>query len=158
MLESQISVEQGKSSVELKDIVGGLGAGPYSNKRGNHMIEKLGIDYAERRLYKRGPGIRLPCLLCSDDSQEVNCTLLDISPVGAKVKLDSGLDDGERIDLTAVQRMIVSSLVNFPAEVIWQNGPFVGFRFLSDAQEAADAIIRLLPECLPLDDIEVDAA
>jgi hypothetical protein len=41
---------------------------------------------------------------------------------------------------------------------MWQDGPFVGFRFLSDAQEAADAIIRLLPECLPFDDIEMEAA
>lgn len=122
------------------------------------MIEKVGIDYAERRLYKRVPGMRLPCLLCGDDGQEVNCTLLDISPVGAKVKLDSGLGDGERVDLSTIQRLIVASRVNFPTEVIWQDGPSVGFRFLSDAQEAADAIIRLLPECLSLDDIELDAA
>ena len=122
------------------------------------MIDKIGIDYAERRSYKRVPGMRLPCLLCGDDGQEVNCTLLDISPVGAKVKLDSRLGDGGRVDLSTIQRVIVAARVNFPAEVVWQDGPFVGFRFLSDAQEAADAIIRLLPECLPFDDIELEAA
>jgi hypothetical protein len=122
------------------------------------MIDKIGIDYAERRLYKRGPGMRLPCLLSGGDGQDVNCALLDISPVGAMVKLDIELNDGERVDLSTVQRLVVASLVNFPAEAIWQDGQFAGFRFLSNDQEAADAIIRLLPECLPFDDIEMEAA
>ena len=122
------------------------------------MVNKVGIDYAERRLYKRGPGMRLPCSLCDDDGQVVNCVLLDISPMGTKVKLDKGLGDGERVDLRIVRRLIVASLVNFPVEVIWQDGPFVGFRFLTDAQEATEAIMRLLPECVPSDDIESDAA
>jgi hypothetical protein len=101
------------------------------------MIDKIGIDYAERRLYKRGPGMRLPCLLSGGDGQDVNCALLDISPVGAMVKLDIELNDGERVDLSTVQRLVVASLVNFPAEAIWQDGQFAGFRFLSNDQEAA---------------------
>ena len=121
-------------------------------------MEMVGIDYAERRSYTRVPGMRLPCLLCGDDGQEVNCTLLDISPVGAKVKLDSRLGDGGHVDLSTIQRLIVAARVNFPAEVVWQDGPFVGFRFFSDAQEAADAVVRLSPECLPFDDIEMEAA
>ena len=121
-------------------------------------MEKVGIDYTERRLYERVPGMRLPCLLSDDDGQVVNCVLLDISPIGAKVKLDKGHVDGKRVDLSIVQRLVVASLVNFPVEVTWQDGPFVGFRFLSDAQEATEAIIRFLPECIPFDDTETDAA
>lgn len=158
MLERPISAEQRKSSVELRDIVGDMVERPYRISQATACIEKLGIDYTERRLYKRGPGMRLPCLLCDDDGQTVKCLLLDISATGAKVKLETGGSDGERVDLSTVRRLGVASLVHFPVEVAWQDGSFVGLRFLSDAQEATEAINELLPQCDPFDDIETDAA
>lgn len=102
--------------------------------------------------------MKLPCLLCDDDGRTVDCVLLDISAMGAKVKLEPGPGDGEQVDLSDMRRLGVASLVHFPVEVIWQDGPVAGFRFLSDAQEATEAISGLLPQCVPLDDIETDAA
>lgn len=102
--------------------------------------------------------MRLPCLLCDDDGLVTNCVLLDISPSGAKVKLDKELPRGEGADLGKARRLIIASLVNFPAVVVWQDGLFVGFRFLSDEKESTEAIIRLLPQCVPGDDVETDAA
>jgi hypothetical protein len=122
------------------------------------MVKKVGIDYTERRSHRRGPGMRLPCFLCDDAGQVANCVLLDISALGAKVKLDTGHGDRERIDPSTVRRLGVASLVHFPVEVVWQDGSIVGFRFLSDAQEAAEAINELLPQCVAFDDIETDAA
>lgn len=102
--------------------------------------------------------MRLPCLLCDDNGRTVDCALLDISAIGAKVKLELGPGAGECVDLGGIRRLGIASLVHFPVEVIWRDGSVVGLRFLSDAQEATEAIKRLLPQCVPADDIETDAA
>ncbi len=128
------------------------------DKRNSHMIEKVGIDYQDRRSDKRGPGMLSACLICGDDSQVANCVLLDISAMGAKVNVDKCSGDGEYVDLSLGQRLMIAPFIDFPVEVIWQDGPVVGVRFLSDPQEVAAALKELLPECDPFDDVETDVA
>ena len=125
-----------------------------SDKRSRYMKEKVGIDYQDRRADKRGPGRLSACLICGDDGQVANCVLLDISAIGAKVSSS----DGEHVDLSLGQRLMIATFVEFPVEVIWQDGPVVGLRFLSDPQEVAATLKKLLPQCVPFDDVETDAA
>jgi len=126
-----------------------------SDKRSSYMENKMvGIDYRNRRSAKRGPGMLSACLICGDDGQVANCVLLDISAIGAKVS--SG--DGEHVDLSLGQRLMIEAFIEFPVEVIWQDGPVVGLRFLIDPQEVAAALKELLPECVPFDDVETDVA
>ncbi len=125
-----------------------------SDKRSSHMVEKVGIDYHDRRSAKRGPGMLSACLICGDDGQVANCVLLDISAIGAKVSSS----DGEHVDLSLGQRLMIAASINFPIEVIWQDGPVVCLRFLSDPQQVAAALKELLPECVPFDDVETDVA
>ncbi len=125
-----------------------------SDKRSSYMAEKVGIDYHDRRSAKRGPGLLSACLICGDDGQVANCVLLDISAVGAKVSSS----DGEHVDLSLGQRLLIEAFIEFPVEVIWQDGPVVGLRFLSDPQQVAAAIKEWLPECVPFDDVETDVA
>ncbi len=125
-----------------------------SDKRSSHMVEKVGIDYHDRRSDKRAPGMLSACLICGDDGQVANCVLLDISAIGAKVSSS----DGEHVDLSLGQRLMIEAFIEFPVKVIWQDGPIVGLRFLSDPQQVAAALKELLPECVPFDDVETDAA
>ena len=122
------------------------------------MAGKVGIDYHDRRYDKRGPGMLSACSICGSDGQVANCVLLDISAIGAKVKFDKSSGDGEHVDLSLGQRLMIAASINFPIEVIWQDGPVVGLRFLSDPQEVAAALKELLPECDPFDDVETDVA
>ncbi len=125
-----------------------------SDKRSSYMEKKVSIDYHDRRSAKRGPGMLSACLICGDDGQVANCVLLDISAIGAKVS--SG--DGERVDLSLGQRLMIEPFIEFPVEVIWHDGRVVGLRFLSDPQQVAAALKELLPEGVPFDDVERDVA
>ncbi len=125
-----------------------------SDKRSSYMEDKAGIDYDDRRSAKRGPGMLSACLICGDDGQVANCVLLDISAVGAKVSSS----DGEHVDLSLGQRLMIEAFIEFPVEVIWQDGPVVGLRFLSDPQQVTAALKELLPEDVPFDDVETSAA
>ncbi len=129
-----------------------------SDKRNSYMETKVGIDYHDRRSAKRGPGMLSACLICGDDGQVANCVLLDISPVGAKVMHRKSSGDGKDVDLSLGQRLMIAALIEFPVEVIWQDGPVVGLRFLSDPQLVAAALKELLPEGVPFDDAETGAA
>ncbi len=126
-----------------------------SDKRSSYMENKMaGIDYRDRRSAKRGPGMLSACLICGDDGQVADCVLLDISTVGAKVSSS----DGEHVDLSLGQRLMIETFIEFPVEVVWQDGPVVGLRFLSDPQQVAATLKELLPECVPFDDVETDVA
>ena len=126
-----------------------------SDKRSSYMENKMaGIDHRDRRSAKRGPGMLSACLICGDDGQVADCVLLDISTVGAKVSSS----DGEHVDLSLGQRLMIEAFIEFPVEVIWQDGPVVGLRFLSDPQQVAATLKELLPECVPFDDVETDVA
>ncbi len=125
-----------------------------SDKRSSYMIDKVGIHYQDRRADKRGPGRLSACLICGDDGQVANCVLLDISAIGAKVSSS----DGEHVDLSLGQRLMIEAFIEVPFEVIWQDCPVVGLRFLIDPQEVADALKEWLPECVPFDDVETDVA
>ena len=121
-----------------------------SDKRSSYMENKMaGIDYRDRRSAKRGPGMLSACLICGDDGQVANCVLLDISAIGAKVSSS----DGEHVDLILGQRLMIEAFIEFPIEVIWQDGPVVGLRFLSDPQQVAAALKEWLPECVPFEDL-----
>ncbi len=129
-----------------------------SDKRSSYMIEKVGIDYQDRRSYKRVPGMLSVCLICGDDGRLTDCVLLDISAMGAKVKFDNSSGDEEDVNLRLGQRLKIAATIDFSVEVTWQDGPVVGLRFLNDPQEVAAALKELLPECDPFDDFETDAA
>ncbi len=129
-----------------------------SEKRSGYMIEKVGIDYEERRSYKRAPGMLSGCLSYGDDGRLADCVVLDISASGAKVKFDKTLGDGEGVNLRLGQRLKIAAAIDFPVEVVWQDGPVVGLRFLNDPYEVAGALEKLLPpECVRFDDVERDA-
>ena len=53
-----------------------------SEKLSSFYAEKVGIDYQERRSYKRAPGMLTGCLSYSDDGRLIDCVLLDISARG----------------------------------------------------------------------------
>jgi hypothetical protein len=53
---------------------------------------------------------------------------------------------------------MIEAFIEFPVEVIWQDGPIVGLRFLSDPQQVTAALKELLPECVPFDEVETDVA
>ncbi len=125
-----------------------------SDKRSSYMEKKVGIDYHDRRSTKRGPGMLSACLVCGDEGQVANCVLLNISPIGAKVSSS----DGEHVDLSLGQRLMIEKFIEFPVEVVWQDGPVVGLRFLSDPQQVAATLKELLPECVPFDDVVTDVA
>ena len=125
-----------------------------SDKRRSQMAEKVGIEPHDRRTAKRGQGMLSACLICGDDGQVADCVLLNISAIGAKVSSS----DGEHIDLTSGQRLMIAPFIDFPVEVIWQDGPVVGLRFLNDPQEVAAVLKERLPECGPFDGAEAKTA
>ncbi len=126
-----------------------------SDKRSNYTIEKVGIDYSERRAYKRAIKMLSGCLVCGEDGKTVDCAILDLSVGGAKIKVDQVPGDGEDINLRLGQRLKIAAAVDFPVEIVWQDGAFVGVRFLKDHYEVARTLEELLPaECLRFDDIE----
>lgn len=129
-----------------------------SDMRNSYLIEKVGIDYQDRRSVNRGPGSLSVCLILGDDVQVAKCVLLDISAKGAKVKAEESSSDGEHVDLTLIQRLMIAPFIDFPVEVIWQDNRTVGLRFLSDPQQVAAALKEFLPECVSFDDVETDTA
>ncbi len=126
-----------------------------SEKRSSYMIEKVGIDYLERRSYKRAQKMLSGCFSYGDDGRLADCVILDISSGGAKVKFDSPLDDAEGVNLSFGQRLKIATAIDFPVEVVWQDGSVAGLRFLNDPYEVAGALEELLPpEYVRLDDVE----
>jgi hypothetical protein len=107
------------------------------------MIEKVGIDFPERRYCKRAQG-RLPgCLRFEASGLSVECVILDISVTGAKIKLDDGIDEEIGRSL-GDGRLIIAEMVDLPVERVWSEGPFCGLRFLSDPSAVAVALDELL--------------
>ena len=128
-----------------------------SEKRSGYMIEKAGIDYQERRSYKRALALLSGGLSFGDDGRLVDCAVLDISASGARVKLDKPLGDGEDVNLRLEKRLKIAAPMDFSVEVAWQDGSIVGLRFLNDPCEVAVALEALLPpECVRFDDVESD--
>ena len=84
-----------------------------------------------------------------------DCVILDISAGGAKVKFDKPLGDAEGVNLSLGQRLKIAAAIDFPVEVVWQDGSVAGLRFLNDPYEVAGALEELLPpECVRFDDVE----
>ncbi len=126
-----------------------------SDKRSSYMIEKVGIDYSERRAYKRAIKTLSGCLVYGEDGKTVDCAVLDLSVGGAKIKVDQLPGDGEDFNLRLGQRLKIAAPVDLPVEIVWQDGAVAGVRFLKDHYEVARALEELLPvECLRFDDIE----
>ena len=126
-----------------------------SEKRSSYIIEKVGIDYQERRSHQRVLKMLSGCLSYGDDGRLADCVILDISAGGAKVKFDKPLGDREGINLRLRQRLRIAAAIDFPVEVVWQDGSVVGLRFLNDPYEVAGALEELLPpECVRFDDVE----
>jgi hypothetical protein len=112
-------------------------------KQSSWMIEKVGIDFPERRYCKRAQG-RLPgCLRFEASGSSVECVILDISVTGAKIKLDDGIDEEIGRSLGA-GRLIIAEMVDLPVERVWSEGSFCGLRFLSDPSAVAVALDELL--------------
>ncbi len=126
-----------------------------SEKQSSYMIDKVGIDYQERRSYKRALEMLSGCLSYGDDGRLADCVILDISAGGAKIKFDKPLGDVEGVNLSLGQRLKIAAAIDFPVEVVWQDGSVVGLRFLNDPYEVAGALEELLPpECVRFDDVE----
>jgi len=105
------------------------------------MIEKVGIDFPERRFFNRARGKLPGSLNYGDVRQSDECTVLDISVTGAKVRLDT---DTEYIKERTWQRLKIGAAIDFPIELVWQDGLCFGLRFLTDPSEVAAALENLL--------------
>jgi hypothetical protein len=126
-----------------------------SEKRSSYIIEKVGIDYQERRSYQRAVKMLSGCLSYGDDGRLADCVILDVSAGGARVKFDGPLGDREGVDLKSGPRLRIAAAMDFPVEVAWQDGSVVGLRFLNDPYEVAGALEALLPaERVRFDDVE----
>lgn len=126
-----------------------------SEKRSSYIIEKVGIDYQERRSCQRAVKMLCGCLSYGDDGRLADCVIPDVSAGGAKVKFDRPLGDREGVDLRPGPRLRIAAAVDLPVEVAWQDGSVVGLRFLNDPYEVAGALEALLPaERVRFDDVE----
>jgi hypothetical protein len=116
-----------------------------SEKRSNYTIEKVGIDYQERRTGRRAVKVLPGCLSYGDDGWLADCVVLDISATGAKVRFDKALYDGEGANMRLEKRLKIAAAIDLPVEVVWQDGSDVGLRFLRDPCEVAAALEKTLP-------------
>jgi hypothetical protein len=62
-----------------------------------------------------------------NDATRCDCTVLDVSPGGAKVVTDLGIDIGDKFGLT----LVPSRPQSRNCEVVWRNGTTFGVKFLS---------------------------
>jgi hypothetical protein len=130
---------------------------PMSKKRSNYLIEKVGIDYQEGRSYARAVKM-LPGCLSYGDGRLADCVVLDISATGAQVKFDKALGDGDGFSTGFELRLKIAAAIDFPVEVVWQDGSVVGFRFLTDPCEVGVALEKWLPPAIAwFNDVEQKA-
>jgi hypothetical protein len=61
------------------------------------------------------------------DGRTWACKVVDVSPGGAKIRID------ERLTIDSEVILTIDRLGNFPGEVRWQDADFAGIRFLEDA-------------------------
>jgi PilZ domain len=54
------------------------------------------------------------------------CKVVDVSPGGAKIRID------ERLTINSQVMLTIDRLGNFPGEVRWEDEDFAGIRFLED--------------------------
>ena len=127
-------------------------------QRSRYMIDKVGLDFPERRECKRGPGMLSACLICGDDGRMAKAVLLNISTMGAQVQFDKSSGDGENVDLSSGLRLMIAPFINYPVEVIWQNESVIGLCFLADPREIASALEKFLPKSVRFEDVEMDDA
>ena len=84
--------------------------------------------------------------------------LLDLSASGAKVRFDRTRGEAGTGNRRAGRRLKIATVADFPVEVVWQDGPFVGLRFLSDPHEVAGSLEAFLPPKYTLADETEPAA
>lgn len=65
------------------------------------------------------------------------CKAVDISPRGAKIRIDERLAVGSWVVL------VIEDLGSFPGEVRWQDKSFTGIRFLQDAAAVGQRLQHL---------------
>jgi two-component system cell cycle response regulator len=83
----------------------------------------------ERRRVRRQRVLKQGKILIRDHNSVVDCTVRDISPLGAHLRVDSYFVAPDRFDL-----MIVGSGGARPVEVHWQNANDIGVGFLQPAE------------------------
>jgi hypothetical protein len=59
-------------------------------------------------------------------SKQCECTVLDVSPGGAKIMTDADIDVNDRFGLA----MVASHAKRQPCEVVWRRGKTYGIKFL----------------------------
>jgi hypothetical protein len=59
-------------------------------------------------------------------SKQCECTVLDVSPGGAKIMTDASIDVSDRFGLA----MVASHAKRQPCEVVWRRGKTYGIKFL----------------------------
>lgn len=114
-----------------------------SQNRAVWVIEKVGIDFAERRYNKRARGTLPACLRHGEDGLIADCVILDISISGAKVKFNHQQHVAIFCRCSEL-RLQVADVIDFPAEVVWQEGSLAGLRFRMDASDVASALANLV--------------
>lgn len=94
-----------------------------------------GVPFEDRRAYPR-VALALPAFL-QGNGERHSVKLLDLSSGGAKLNCPATLPIGSEVILDC-------GTFSLPAEVRWQEGPFLGLRFGSelDAREVAALIDR----------------
>lgn len=114
-----------------------------SDKRLSWIIEKVGIDYPERRAYKRVRAMIPGRLSHAESAHFVHCVILDISLGGAKVRLDSD-DEAERLVEGMAQRFHIATDIDLPIKLVWRDGNYAGLRFLCAPRRVAAALEKFV--------------
>lgn len=107
------------------------------------MIEKVGIDFPERRSCRRARGMLPGSVSYGDKEQCAECIILDISVTGAKIRLRTDVE-AERIKRNMRLRLKIGTRFDFPIDVVWGDGTYLGLRFLTDPSHIAAALENLV--------------
>ena len=66
-------------------------------------------------------------LMIADETTRCDCTVLDVSPGGARIKTDAAIDIRDRFVLA----LVPSHPKHQPCEVVWRRGNMFGIKFVS---------------------------
>jgi PilZ domain len=75
--------------------------------------------------------------ILDQDGRTWECKVADVSPGGAKIRID------ERLTIDSTVVLTIEGIGSFPGEVRWQNEDFAGIRFVEDAGVVEDRLQRI---------------
>jgi hypothetical protein len=95
-----------------------------------HWATFMSVEQAKgkvQRELRRHLSRHIGWISTDDGATKRDCTVLDVSPGGARVVTDLGIDIGDKFGLT----LVPSRPQSRHCEVVWRRGTTVGVKFLS---------------------------